>query len=377
MKKVLLVTHSLTPDKRIDQEAMSLVAAGYEVYLICRAKKKDKIPEFYKEIFIVHLTTKQMGYIPWTVNKVRMEYKEIIEKVQPDIIHANDLPAANIVRKIIPKGVKFIYDDHEVWELYYKLYVKRTKGLWKKIQRRYLQIISRFLSRKVMKQADLVIFVNEYWVEYYKKRGISHSKLISVENYPLKKDIDFALSGKIVVDDFFKNDPRKKIVTASKFAKLSEGTLRNIDNIAEAAYELEDWVVVNFGVSEEKYEKLGVVSIGFKPRFEFIASCSMCDIILNPLVLDELMHHSSPNRFFEAALIGVRIISSEAETLVEKFDKLLIWANHNTPKEDVKKILMNIEDYPTGKEIQKAAQKFTWENEKKKLIMRYKELSSD
>ncbi len=377
MNRVLLVTHSLTPDKRIDQEAMSLVEAGYEVYLICRGKKKDKIPEFYKEIFLVHLTRKQMAYFPGAVRKARMKYTELIENVKPDIIHANDLPAANIVRKIIPKGVKFIYDDHEVWELYYKLYAERTADWFKKIQRKYLQLIAKYLSRKVMKQADLVIFVNEYWVKFYKKKGINPNKIIFIENFPMKKDIDTALSTNIDLDEFFKKDPRKKIVTASKFAKLSEGTLRNIDNIAKAVNELDDWVIVNFGVSDEKYKKLGVVSVGFKPRFEFIASCSKCDIILNPLILDELMHHSSPNRLFEAALLGVRIISSKVKTLVDKFDDLLIWVNSDTPKEDVKKILKNVDEYPSGEEIRKVAQIFTWENEGKKLIAKYNELSTN
>ena len=377
MKKILFVTHSLTPDKRIDQEARSLVGEGYEAYLVCRGKKKDEIPTFYKEIIYVNLNKKQMAYLPGAVRKVRRKYKEIIERIKPDIIHANDLPVGNIIRKIIPVGVKFVYDDHEVWDIYYKLYADRTKNWLKKIQRRYLQIIAKSLSRKIMTQADLVIFVNDYWVHYYEKKGINVNKIISIENFPRKKDIDHALKNEIKVDDFFLKDKRRKIVTASKFAKLSDDTLRNIDNIAEVANELDDWVIVNFGEPDEKFDKLGVVSIGFKPRFEFIASCSMCDIILNPLILDELMHYSSPNRFFEAALLDVRIISSKVKTLMEKFNDLLIWVNTDTSKEEIKIILKNIDEYPSGKEIKKVASKFIWENEEKKLIARYNELLNE
>lgn len=375
MKKILFVTHSLTPDKRIDQEAQSLMNAGFEVFLICRGKKKDKTPNFYKEIFIVNLNRGQLAYFPNAVRKARKKYKKIIDEIKPNFIHANDLPVANIVRKIIPEKVKFIYDDHEVWDLHYKLYADRTVNWLKKIQRRYLQFMAKILSKKIMKQADLVIFVNEYWVEYYTKKGIDSTKIISIENFPLKQDIDSAQNSEDQIDEFFEKDPRRKIVTASKFEKLSDVTLRNSNQIVKAVNELDEWVIVNFGISDEEYEKLGVISIGFKPRFEFIKSCSKCDIILNPLVLDELMHYSSPNRFFEAALLGVRIISSKAKTLVDKFDDLIIWINPNAPIEEIKEILRNIDSYPSGVEIKKAAMKYTWEKEEKKLITKYMEFS--
>jgi len=373
-KKILFVTHSLTPDKRIDQVAQTLKKQGFEIYLICRGQKKDTIPDFYNEIIYVKLNKKHLAYLPGAVSKMRKKFKELITRIAPDVIHANDLPAANIVRKIIPPNVKFVYDDHEVWEIYYKLYTKRTKNVLKKIQRKYLCIAAKMLTRKVMTKADLIIFVNDYWVKYYSKKGIEADKMISLENFPLKRDIDKALSNNFKLDPFFTDDSRKKIVTASKFSKISASILRNIDNIAQAVNELDDWVIVNFGQSDEKFEKLGVVSLGYKPRYEFLASCKKCDVVLNPLLIDELMDYCSPNRFFEAALLGVRIISSKVKTLVDKFDDLIIWLNPETPKEEIKSILKNIDKYPSGEKIQKTASKFIWENEEKKLIVAYEKL---
>ena len=56
--------------------------------------------------------------LPIWVQFAAREYKKIIDKIKPDVIHAHDLMITNIIQRIIPKKTKFVYDDHEIWELY-------------------------------------------------------------------------------------------------------------------------------------------------------------------------------------------------------------------------------------------------------------------
>ncbi|MBN1328393.1 MAG: glycosyltransferase [Candidatus Heimdallarchaeota archaeon] len=377
MTKVLMVTHSLTPDKRIDQMSLSLIKEGYEVYLVCTAKKKDIIPDFYKEINVVPLNIRQRAYFPFAVHKARKLYKKIITRIQPDIIHANDVIAANIIRKIIPKNTPFVYDEHEVWELLTKMYADRIKGILRKLRKKYIQISTKYLTRKILKQADLVIFVNEYWVDYYANKGFDRSKIISVENYPLEEQMKYILEANLPVDEFFTKDPRKKIVHSSKFVLLSQELQRNVENIVQAVEELDDWVLVVFGPKEERFENRGVVFIPAKPRFEYLASCKFCQVALNPIVINERNHYCSPNRFYEFVKIGLRVFTPKAKTFIEKFgEDALIWVDTNCSKEEIKNILVNIEQYPTGKELQKIAEKFQWEKEVQKVVDKYANLLS-
>jgi len=75
--------------------------------------------------------------------------------------------------------------------------------------------------------------------------------------------------------------------------------------------------------------------------------------------------------------LGLRIITPKAHVFYEKFGDLLIYANTTTPKDEIKRILQSIDEYPSGSEIQLFSEKYRWEDEIKKMVVEYSHLLSD
>ena len=74
------------------------------------------------------------------------------------------------------------------------------------------------------------------------------------------------------------------------------------------------------------------------------------------------------NRIYDLAKLGVRTISTKTPLLEENFNDKLIWFNPDDPLEKLIDILKNIDEYPTGKELQEYSKKYTWKNEVQKML---------
>ena len=88
--------------------------------------------------------------------------------------------------------------------------------------------------------------------------------------------------------------------------------------------------------------------------------------------MDERTHYSSSNRIFEFVSLGLRVLSSKAKYLEKKFDNNLIWAGPESTKDEIKKILENIDNFPSKNALMSIGEKYTWEQEILKLVDRYK-----
>lgn len=369
--------HGAIPDVRIDREAKALTKEGYEVYIIYSKKGIGEIPKVYKKVFLVPLTRKQKAFIPFSLRKAKRAYKKIINEIQPDIFHAHDIVAANISIRIKPKDMLFIYEDREIWELIKKLEWRERNSFFKWPLRIYQFIAAKRLSIRIMKKAQLNIVVQKNWIDFYEAKGVNRETIIAIENFASSEIINEALEREDLVDDFILSDPRKKMVHSSKISKVSVDYLTDIKKFVYAAQELDDWVMVVFGPEDEVYSEMGVKFLKPRPLLEYLASCSRCDVMLNPLVLNERIDFCSPNRLYEGTALGLRFISTKAQVFFENFDDMLIWIDEKTTKEEIVKILTNIDNYPTGKEIREFTKKYDWEQEIKKLIKHYNKLLKD
>ncbi|MCK5046780.1 MAG: glycosyltransferase, partial [Candidatus Heimdallarchaeota archaeon] len=219
MARVLMVTHSPAPDYRIDKEAEALKAAGHEIFLIYPKLKRDMSP-IYVDSFLIPLNLRQRALGPIASRIAAKKFKEVINSIKPDVIHAHDITAANIIRFIIPNSIKFVYDDHEIWEYLRKRQVAATKNIMKKLIVRVIQFLTKKINKKITRKADMIIVINDHWIDYYQKKGINSKKIISIENFTSKSLSKDVLESKVTIDDFFLKDKRKKIVHSSKL-KLS------------------------------------------------------------------------------------------------------------------------------------------------------------
>jgi len=371
-----MITHTLLPDHRIDREAKSLAEKGYDMYIICTGLKREA-PGVYAKIYTIPLSNKEKSLLPRQTKKAAKKYQKVIDEVQPDIIHAHDIMAANIIRCCSLQAMKFVYDTHEDWELLRKRQRKIEPNLIKRLAVIfYTYPATRRITKKIAKVADLIILTTKFSIDYFIKMGINKEKIITIENYASQKLIKTALERDDLVDPFIKNDPRKKIVHSSTRVMASLKIVRDITVFVEAANELDDWVMIIFGPEDEKYAKLGVKFLPPRDQLAYLASIAKCHVALNPLILDERTHYSSSNRIFEFVSLGLKVLSSKAKYLVEKFNDHLIWAGPDIPKEEVKQILKNIDIYTSRKDLQKIGSTYSWDEEINKLYQKYEVLIS-
>ena len=374
MKKILMVTHTLLPDHRIDKEAQSLSEKGYKVSIICTGIKREP-SKCYEKIYSIPLSNREKSLLPYASKQAAKKISKIIDEVKPDLIHAHDIMAGNIVRIALPKEVKFVYDTHEDWELLRKRQRKIESNFLKKLAVIfYTYPITRYITKKIAKKADLIVLTTKYSIPYFIKIGINPDKIITIENFPLKSIIEKALKSKNLIDEFIRKEKRKKLIHSSSQVKLSSKVVRDVTVFAETINELDDWVMIVFGPEDEEFLKLNVKFLPPRDQIAYLASISECDVAINPLIVDERTNYSSPNRVFEFVSLGLKVISSKTVYLEDKFKDYLIWAGPETPKDEIKQILSNVESFHSNDELKKIGLKFIWEEEIKKLYIKYTEL---
>jgi len=112
-----MITHGPIPRIRIDREAKALVDAGHKVFIVISKQGWGDIPSFYEKVFYVPLTPAQKAFIPFSKRKAKKRYQEIIEEIEPDILHIYDIIVASIIMKIKTKNTKVVYIDLEIYLL--------------------------------------------------------------------------------------------------------------------------------------------------------------------------------------------------------------------------------------------------------------------
>ncbi len=372
MAKILFITHSPLPDNRIDREAKSLTKNGHDVFIIYPVVRGE-VPKHYKKSFHLPITNRVISLLPLASRQYAKKVKDVVKEVKPDVIHAHDIVAANITRLIL-NDEKFVYDDHEVWEIYLRNRFKEAKGIVNKLKKWLFYIREKQVFPKVRKNLDLLIVINDFWQSYYKKRNVKID-ILTLENFASKELIDYVLKDKISVDGFFVEDKRNKIIHTTNMKISSDVRLRNVVNIAEAVNELPNWVLVVFGPEDEKYKNQSVKFLPRKPLDEFLASCSKCVLGTNLIATsNDWYNYISSNRVFELTALGLNVISTRVRTLIDKFGDNLIWVDENVSKEEIIKILKEIDKYPLKEKMREISKNFFWEIQEKNLIEAYDKL---
>jgi len=379
MANILMATHNRIPDARLEKQARSLRKAGHNVFLITPEVKVKIAAEAFNEVFIFSHTKKHLSFIDSAVKEAAKFYERIILDNNITILHMHNIYTAYIGSKIKEKlNLKLVYDDHETWSIWLKLRAKATQG-YKRILRFYLYLKAKRIEKILAKKSEVIVVTNVKCIPFYEKLNVPTNRIIVIENVSLKSEIDEALKREDLVIDYFKNKRRKTMVHTYSLAntdnirkKQKDKQLdREFDVFVQAQEILDDWVLVLFGKKDPELKKRGVVFIEYLPRIAYLANIAKANIGLNPLVITPKTLISSQNRTYEYAKLGVRVISSKTALLEENFEDKMIWFNPDESVEKLVDILQNIENFPSGKELQAFCEKYSWETEMEKLLKAY------
>ena len=369
MTQILVsVTNDLTTDQRVHKICTSLEEEGYKITLIGRKlKSSTPLNRSYK--------TKRMrlffnkGFLFYAEYNLRLFFKLLFLK--KDILIANDLDTLlpnYIIHKLF--GCKLVYDSHELFTEVPEL-IHRPK-----VQKIWLSIESYIFPRlkNVYTVNDIIAKI------YHEKYKVPVNVIRNIAPALQNKNIDTALAEKI---------------KGSKKMLVLQGAGINIDRGSEEAVEmmqyLENTVLYIIGsgdvfpLLEEKIIELQlqnkVFLLGRRPYNELMEYTKIADLGLSLDKNTNLNYeYSLPNKIFDYIQAKTPLLVSNRkiiQQIIEENNIGKVAKTHNAKElaEIVSEIFNNTAQYKLWKEnLIIASEKFTWENESKKLKKIYHSL---
>ena len=282
-------------DARCINMADTIIDSGLELIIIDSGKSDNN----YREKSIHHILLPERGLIKYL--KFNMKVKDILSKLQPEIIIAGDLyslPAATSIKR-----AHVVYDSRE---LYTQLGGLNSKPLrqhfWSWIEKKY---ITKVQSVIVTAPGDGTILNNIY----------NNLNLVIIYNFPSRKMIP---TGKYSL--------RKKLkLSKEKTIFLYQGVLhegRGIKQMIKLLIHFKNAiaVIIGEGTFKNKFKNYAQ-SLGLGKRTHFYGAVPYLDLLevsadanigfslIKPI--SKSYEQALPNKLFEYALAGIPIIASK------------------------------------------------------------------
>ena len=282
-------------DARCINMADTIIDSGLELIIIDSGKSDNN----YREKSIHHILLPERGLIKYL--KFNMKVKDILSKLQPEIIIAGDLyslPAATSIKR-----AHVVYDSRE---LYTQLGGLNSKPLrqhfWSWIEKKY---ITKVQSVIVTAPGDGTILNNIY----------NNLNLVLIYNFPSRKMIP---TGKYSL--------RKKLkLSKEKTIFLYQGVLhegRGIKQMIKLLIHFKNAiaVIIGEGTFKNKFKNYAQ-SLGLGKRTHFYGAVPYLDLLevsadanigfslIKPI--SKSYEQALPNKLFEYALAGIPIIASK------------------------------------------------------------------
>ncbi|WP_315919375.1 glycosyltransferase [Mesorhizobium sp. SP-1A] len=326
--------------------------SGQKVYRFPLASRR--IPRSYLTYFLI--------YFEFFVRVIYLCVKE-----RPSIIsiHAISILPIGVALKLIFRS-RLVYETHEL--------ETETVGLAGRRKQ-----LAKWIEARLIGFCDLTVVVSESIANWY-KQAYRAQNVITVMNCPLASRPQKA-------DKF-----RDKLGISSdvKIALYQGGITkgRNIPALVEAGRLLSDkgWIVVFMGygplektVRAAAAETKGVYFFPAVPPSEILAYTSSADVGLC-LIEDVCLsyHFSLPNKFFEYIMARVPAISSDLPEMskINREYNIGISAKSSSAADIAQAVLdsARLFDDGTPARLDKAAEKYCWENQETALIAAYRDL---
>lgn len=388
-------------DRRILQEAKSLVDKGHEVTLLagfeCPKRESYLVDGIRIERFVydwgdsrLSALTARLGLAPggriyalaWrlfrflanrlaSLNSFEQFVFDRLLEYQVDVLHIHDYPMlAPAVELARIRKVPLVYDAHE---LYYAQVQLPTR-----VQRRY-----RRREARLIRHADVVMTVNPYIAGLMAERYRIREPLVLMNaaplrpidtSKPLRKRFDFADNTRIVLYQGWISDNRgiERVVEAAGF--FAPGVVL---------------VIIGYGDYEEQLKKL-VVTKRLSDRVFFYGGVPSdelhpltCDADLGVIPyhgVDENNYFCSPNKLFEFAVAALPYVCNDLPFLRDMATRygngrLADLASPAAIAEAVNFIFTNESEFASMRAGARAAREaLNWNVEERKLLEYYESL---
>lgn len=302
MKKIviMLLSNGFSPDPRVLQEAMSLVAHGYKVSIYAWDREgKYPVSELVEGICIQRIKVRSIygrgnsQVFAFLLVYINLFFRLLFKKC--DVFHCHDfdmLPIGFLLAKL--KGRKVIYDSHEC---YVDMLMNVSAGI--------KNVITNF-ENFLLQRVDAVITVGEILGAYFTQRGAKKVEIIG--NWKSPQTFNFSeqkirekrkllgLEGKFIITYIgFLNKDRKIIELIRSVAERDDNCVCMIGGLGTMTEEIKNEIS-----KDQKGKWLGYVQHSEVPLLTCVS-----DVVyecLNPEIQNS--KYCATNKFFEALAAG-------------------------------------------------------------------------
>jgi glycosyltransferase involved in cell wall biosynthesis len=321
-------------DIRVKKEADALIAAGFQVHLLCRRKATEKAEDTFEGIVIRRIDAGINNYqLAWWDVIMSMKFvhprflaaaKNIVQANDISIIHVHDLPLCGTALKLkSERAATVVLDMHENYPEALRTWFKWKKNPLVRLKNMLFMNPGRWtkLEHRACLESDHVIaVVDEMKTRIVKEHGIPQDKITVVTN---TEDKNF-LNQK--VDDEIYGPLRKKfILTYSGGIGPHRGVdvaIRGMKHLAENTdIQL---AIVGFGSSSvmkslrrlvRSLKLSNVHFIGYQPFSKFYSYMRMASVNVIPHQSNGHTDNTVPHKLFQGMMAGRPLLVSSSAPL--------------------------------------------------------------
>ncbi len=382
------------PDPRVENEAVSLVKEGHQVFLFCLKYKKEKSSELINGIQVKRYKSNKLEYklsalaytVPFYTFLMKEKIHQFIKDTKIDALHIHDIRIAQAVYNANKKyNLPVVLDLHDNMPEVMKLYphLQKFPGKYIISPKKWKQKEEDFILK-----ADKVISVSPEFIETLKTRVPSEKeKFVLVpntirksffEDYKIDTNIINRYKDKFVILYLGDTHIRRGLQTAISSVDILKDIIPNLKLVIVGKNTTDIILkqqVKDLGVEEfVDFEGWQNVSL-FQ---SYIISSHVC---ISPLHRNLQHDVAYANKIFQYMSLAKPLLVSDAiaqRRLIEKTNSGLVHQEKNV-EDFTEKILKLYSDEPLRSELGENGKKFvrnefSWEQTSKKLLHLYDNL---
>lgn len=347
----MVLDQPFPPDARVEREATALIAAGYEVHLLCavRPDADEMRDEAYRGIYLHRVDPDAVTTeLPVLNVSTRLPYKGLIKNYNHhfknidtawqtlidrfvtgygiDILHIHDLRLVSTGLNVAKRHkLPVVADLHENYPALMQMMKGRSNPQRGEAQRKRWEAI----EETCVEQASRVIVVTEEAKERLMLKGVPANKILTLEN---TVDIEKFQAAPVDPEIVRRFKPAFLLCYVGHLNDTHRGIQTVIEAMAILRKEIPELEFVGAGPVREHYKHLlepiilgadlthRVHFTGWMDETEFVSYIEASDVCLCPHLVNDHTNATFPNKVYLYHLFRRPIIASNAVPLQRYID---------------------------------------------------------
>ncbi|WP_445747789.1 glycosyltransferase family 4 protein [Polaribacter sp.] len=391
----MILDATFPPDPRVENEAISLIAAGHKVFLFCLKYDANQSDEIINGIQVKRFLSNKLEYklsalaytIPVYSYLMKMKIVRFLKSTKIDVLHIHDIKIADAVfwankKRKLPVVLDLHDNLPEVMKLYPHL--QKFPGKYIIYPKKWKQKESIFI-----KKADKVITVSPHFIASLQERIPSENKYVLVPNTIRKAFFEEYLVDNSITEKY-KNHFVMLYLGDTHIRRGLQTAIASIPKLKDAIPNIK--LVIVGKNTTDTILKLQVADLGIENFVDFegwqnvnlfqsyIKSSAIC---ISPLHRNLQHDVAYANKIFQYMSFGKPLLVSDAtaqKELIEKVNSGLVHQEKNVD-DFTNQFLKLYKDENLRKSLGKNGQdfvrnEFSWEQTSKNLVHLYETIGN-